>query len=119
MSAPKRVTVRSVGDTTIVEFVGRKLLEDITIQEVGFEMFRLVEGEGCKVLLLNFSNVTFMSAAFLGKLITLDKKIKEHNGRLAMSGLCKKDYETMVVTRLDRLFRIFDDEAAALEYLNG
>ncbi len=66
----------TVGDVTVVRFVDRKILDEGNIQEIGQELFDLVEKEGCKKLLLNFSTVDFLSSAALGKLITLDKKVQ-------------------------------------------
>ena len=44
-----------------------------------------------KSLLLNFSSVEFLSSAALGKLITLDRKVKAHGGKLKLSSLKGKN----------------------------
>ncbi len=114
MAGYKRLDVNEVGDVTVVRFRDQKIVEDINIQEVGQEMFRLVESDNCKKLLLNFSSVDFLSSASLGKLITLDKKMKAAGGMLKLSNIRPEIYEVFVITRLNRLFDIKDDEADAL-----
>ena len=76
MAGYRRLDVTEVGEVTVVRFRDRKILEDMNIQEWGAEMFHLVDVEKRDKLLLNFSAVDFLSSAALGKLITLDKKVK-------------------------------------------
>lgn len=103
-----------VADVSIVNFVDRKILDEANIQELGRELFHLVEEEQRKKLLLNFTNVEFLSSAALGKLITLDKKVKKVGGQLKLSNIRPEIYEVFAITRLNRLFDIKDDESDAL-----
>jgi len=103
-----------VGDVTVVHFRDQLIIEDLGIHEMGQELFHLVEGEDRKKLVLNFSAVGFMSSAALGKLITLDKKVKARGGVLKLCNIRPEIYEVFAITRLDRLFSIKDDESDAL-----
>ena len=114
MAGYRRLDVNEVGDVTVVRFRDQKIIEDINIQELGQEMFRLVEEDKREKLLLNFSSVDFLSSAALGKLITLDKKVKAHGGVLKLSNIRPEIFEVFTITKLDRLFDIKDDEADAL-----
>ncbi len=99
---------------TVVRFRDQKIIEDINIQELGQELFQLVEVESRDKLLLNFSAVDFLSSAALGKLITLDKKVKARGATLMLSNIRPEIYEVFAITKLNRLFDIKDDEADAL-----
>jgi anti-sigma B factor antagonist len=114
MAAQKRLKVTEIGDVTVVQFVDRKILDEANIQELGQELFELIEEQGKKKLLLNFLNVEFLSSAALGKLITLDKKVKTHAGRLKLSNIRPEIYEVFKITKLNKLFDIKEDEAEAL-----
>ena len=114
MAEYRRLDVNLVGDVTVVRFRDEKIIEDINIQELGRELFQLVEVENRGKLLLNFSSVDFLSSAALGKLITLDKKVKAHAGVLKLSNIRPEIYEVFAITKLNRLFDIRDDEADAL-----
>ncbi len=114
MAAFRRLAISEVGDVTVVRFVDRKILDELNIQELGQELFQLVEQDHRAKLLLNFFNVEFLSSAALGKLITLDKKVKAHNGKLKLSNIRPEIYEVFAITRLNKLFDIKDDEADAL-----
>ena len=114
MAGYQRLDVSEVGDVTVVRFRDRKIIDDINIQELGQELFSLVEQDNRGKLLLNFSSVDFLSSAALGKLITLDKKVKAHSGALKLSNIRAEIYEVFAITKLNRLFDIQDDEADAL-----
>ena len=114
MAIHRRLAATEVGDVTIVRFVDRKILDEANIQELGAELFTLVEKEGRTKLLLNFSSVDFLSSAALGKLITLDKKVKAHGGKLKLTNIRPEIYEVFVITNLNKLFDIKEDEADAL-----
>ena len=113
MSTQNRISVTDVGDTAVVNFMDRKILDEANIQEMGRELFNLVDNDR-KQILLNFSNVEFLSSAALGKLITLDKKVKSSNGQLRLSNIRPEIYEVFAITRLNKLFEIHDDEAGGL-----
>jgi anti-sigma B factor antagonist len=114
MTAYRRFDLNRVGDVTVIRFRDRKIIEDINIQELGKEMFALVETDGYDKLLLDFSSVDFLSSAALGKLITLDKKMKAHGGVLKLSNIRPEIYEVFAITKLNRLFDIRNDETDAL-----
>jgi anti-sigma B factor antagonist len=114
MAQHRRLEIQEKGEVTIVRFVDRKILDDSNIQELGLELFQLVEEENRKNLLLEFTNVEFLSSAALGKLITLDKKVKLHGGRLKLSGIRPQIYEVFAITKLNKLFDIKEREADAL-----
>ena len=78
-----RVAIVGMGCTRFVEHwdlgLDDLLIDAANIQELGDELFSLVEKESRKNLLLNFASVEFLSSAALNKLIILDKKVKAHN----------------------------------------
>jgi anti-sigma B factor antagonist len=114
MSEYRRLDVKEVGDVTVIRFRDHKIVEDLNIQELAQEMFQLVEKDRHEKILLNFSGVDFLSSAALGKLITMDKKVKAAGGMLKLSNIKPEIYEVFAITKLNRLFDIKDEEADAL-----
>jgi anti-anti-sigma factor len=114
MAVHRRIQVSEVGDVTVVRFQDRKILDAANIQELGEELFALVEQEKRKSLLLNFTDVQFLSSAALNKIIVLDKKVKAAGGKLKLCQLLPEIMEIFVITRLHQLFDIREDEQGAL-----
>ena len=118
MAVHRRIEVTNVpagsGEVATVRFVDRKIIDAANIQELGDELFALVEKEQRKNLLLNFASVEFLSSAALNKLIILDKKVKANNGKMRLCNLKPEIYEVFAITRLNQLFDIKNSEQDAL-----
>ena len=114
MAVYRRIEVNEVRNVSVVRFIDRKILDEAAIGELGEELFALVETEDRESILLNFSDVEFLSSAALGKLITLDKKVKAANGKLRLCNIRPQIYEVFAITKLNNLFDIKDTEEEAL-----
>jgi len=97
----------------------KKILDEANIQEIGDELTQLVTKDHRIKLLLNFENVEYLSSAALGKLISLHKRVREHNGQLKLCGIRPEIYEVFKITKLNLLFEIYDDEELALKTFKG
>jgi len=107
--------ISEVGGVTVVRFADGKILDASNIEELGVQLFSLVEQDNRKKMLLDFQNVEFLSSAALNKLIILDKKMKGTSGQLKLCSLRPEIHEVFVITRLNQLFEIADDEQSALD----
>lgn len=109
------LTTSQVDGVHVVEFSDRKILEELSIREIEEELFALVrENEGIK-LLLNFKNVEHLSSAALGMLINLNREVSGQSGKLALSDINPQIYEVFRITRLNKMFEIYDTAAQALK----
>jgi anti-sigma B factor antagonist len=115
MASHHRLSISEIGDVSVVQFVDRRILDASNIEELGEELFGLVENDQRKQLLLNFTGVEFLSSAALNKLIILDKKVKSKEGKLVLSDLRQEIREVFAITRLDKLFTISDSQQEALQ----
>jgi anti-sigma B factor antagonist len=117
MAAPsqRRLDIEEVGDVTVARFIDKKILDENNIQIIGNQLFGLVEEDGRKKIVLDFTNVEYLSSAALGKLITMDKKVKAASGKLRLCNIRKDIYEVFAITRLNKVFDIRNtqDEAVA------
>ena len=108
MSSParrRRLEVENIGDVTVVNFVDRKIQDEQNIQDIGAQLFSLVDEDGRKKILLNFSNVEYLSSAALGKFINLNKKLQGVGGNLILCNLAPVVYEVFELAGLDRFFK--------------
>ena len=110
----RRLSVIDQGDVAVVHFLDKKILDEANIQQIGDQLFALVEKDGRKKILLNFGNVEFLSSAALGKLITLHKKVQETKGLLKLCMIRPELLEVFKITQLNKLFDIRGEEQEAL-----
>jgi anti-sigma B factor antagonist len=111
----RRLEVEDNGEISIVNFIDRKILDEQNIQKIGEDLFSLVDELGRIKILLNFSNVEYLSSAALGKFITLNKKVNAANGKLILCNISDDIQEVFEITKLNRLFIIQKDEQTALQ----
>ncbi|MGL4462504.1 MAG: STAS domain-containing protein [Planctomycetia bacterium] len=116
----RRIEVEENDDVTIVKFIDKRILDEQNIQLIGEQLFELVEVDRRRKLLLNFSNVDYLSSAALGRLITLNKKISDKKlpggaGTLRLCSIKPSIKEVFQITRLDKVFKICDTQEDALK----
>lgn len=113
-----KISVEYADDTTIITFTGNKILEDKDIRSLQESILSVVEqGDGIK-LILDFCNVQFLSSAVLGLLIRVSKKVYERNGKLRLCNINPKIYRIFKMTRLTKVFDIYEDLDSAVESLS-
>jgi anti-sigma B factor antagonist len=112
--AMKRLDLEEISDVTVARFVDKKILDESNIQTIGNELFALVDTDGRQKIIVDFSNVEYFSSAALGKLITLDKKVKTAKGRLRLCSIRPDIYEVFQITKLNKLFDIRENREQAL-----
>jgi len=113
----RRVEVEEVGDVSVARFVDKKILDETNIQIIGNQLVALVDEDVRKKIVLDFSNVEYLSSAALSKLLILEKKSKAAGAKLRFCGIRPDIYQIFTLTKLNKLFDIYDSEDQALEGL--
>ena len=111
----RRIDIEEVGEVTIAKFVDKKILDESNIQVIGNHLFALVDEDGRRKIILDFSMVEYLSSAALGKLIILDKKVKAAKAKLRLCCIRPDIYEVFELTRLNKVFEIKGTQEEALE----
>ena len=106
MTVQRRIQTSEVGGVTVVGFIDHKILDAANIQELGEELFRLVEQDGYKNILLDFSNVAWISSTGVGLILTAFHLVRDNGGRLKLCCLQKRVLSILYVTRLHILCEV-------------
>jgi anti-sigma B factor antagonist len=111
----RRLDIEEVNEVTVARFTDKKILDESNIQIIGNQLFSLVDDDHRQKIVLDFTNVEYLSSAALGKLITMDKKVKAAGGKLRLCAIRSDIKEVFKITRLDKLFQIIDSRDKAVE----
>ena len=114
---PARLKVTRHGDIVQVEFTARKILDEANIAEIGEQLSAIVEKEERPRIIISFAAVDHLSSAALGTLITINNKVKQKSGQLRLSDINPQIYEVFLITKLNKLFRIYPTLKEAQESL--
>jgi anti-sigma B factor antagonist len=114
-----RISVEYAEDATIVTFTDEKILEEKDVQALQESIMSVIESASDGInLILDFSNVRFLSSAVLGLLIRISKKVYEHDGQLKLCSIDPNIYKVFKITRLTKIFDIYEDIESATENLS-
>jgi anti-sigma B factor antagonist len=113
------ISIDYTDTATVITFTDDKILEEKDIQSLQESIMSVLSQSEQIQLILDFSNVKFLSSSALGLLIRVSKKIYENNGELRLCGINPKIYEVFKITRLTKIFDIYPDAAAAEASLSG
>ena len=109
-----RLTITRNGEVCQVEFLDHNILEEVNIQAIATEIYRVIDELLLPKLLISFKNVEHLSSAALGTLITINNKIKEKGGQLRLSDINPRVYEIFLITKLNMLFQIDNTASDAI-----
>ena len=90
-----------------------RVLEESQLDELYKEIMAEIEKTTEDRVILDFQKVKFMSSSMLGKLVAIHKKCKEFKVKLKFTAIDKEILQVFKITKLDKLFDIVSDEAAA------
>jgi anti-sigma B factor antagonist len=106
--------VRLMNEVAVVTLAGTL---DVALQKIlRDELERVAQEQGD--LVLDLAQVAFIDSSCLGALVATAKMLREKQGDIKIAGLRDDVLSIFQITRLDRVFGIFDtvDEAAASYY---
>lgn len=111
----QHLRVNDLTKAVVIEFADRKILEELSIVEIGNELSQMAAAYPGRVLIISFGNVDHLSSATLGLLIKLREQVAKNNGHLILADIRPQIYEVFKITKLNRLFDISDTVGEALD----
>jgi anti-sigma B factor antagonist len=110
------LTVTQLEGWTVVEFRTNSLMDPIALERIGQSLFRLVDEEDRRLLILDFSAVQYISSQAIGIVLTLNKKLGTLNrSKFVLCGVGDKLMQLIKITRLDRLLVIKPTQKEAIK----
>lgn len=111
----QRTQLDEGGVVILVRFQNPHIAGTLEVEDMGEELYRLVEAEVAPRLVLDFSTVDFFSSAALGKLISLLSRVRARQGSLILCGIRPGLMDVFRTCHLDRIFQICADADDALK----
>ncbi|MDB5358541.1 MAG: anti-anti-sigma factor [Phycisphaerales bacterium] len=109
-------SVGKLGDFTLIEFKTASLMNALELERIAQGIYRLVDEEGAKLLLIDFTPVEYLSSQAIGMVVGLHKKIAQiPGGKLALCGVGPQLLQLLKITRLDRLLKVFKTQKDAVK----
>ena len=113
-----KIGVEYAKNATIATLTDERILDEGEVQGLEDSIMPLIEEAGGIRLVIDFGNVKFLTSAVLGLLIRASKKIYESSGQLKLCGINPQILKIFKITRLDRVFDIYEDREKAIQSLD-
>jgi anti-sigma B factor antagonist len=109
-------TVHPIDKCSVVEFRNPSMMDAIILEEIAAELYRLVDEEDRRKLVLDFEKVEYLSSQAFGIVITLHKKLSAlKNSKLVLCSVGPKLAELLRITRLDRVLTVKPTQREAVK----
>ena len=107
-----KATIRKAGDVTVMDLSGRITLGDGsgTVRDTVKDQI----ARGCRQILLNLKDVTYIDSAGLGELVGSYATMTNQGGQIKLLNAQTKVRDVLQVTKLYTVFESFTDEETAL-----
>ena len=110
------LTIQKIDKFTVVEFRTPSLMDPVQLEEIGKSVYRLVDEEDCRWIVLDFERVTYLSSQAIGIVLNLNKKQSAlKNSKLILCGVGARLMELIKITRLDRILTIKPSQREAVK----
>ena len=110
-----KLQVTEEGNVTVVTFVEAAMLDETSIQELGGELENVVKGRDKINLVIDLSNVDYVSSAVLGRLVKIYKIVKKAKGKMKLAGVKSTILQVFRITKLDKMFEIHPTREKAVK----
>lgn len=115
MAAPPRIALEHEDGIPVVRFFDRQLMDDRVVREVGEQIDAALRPGTPLALIVDFSGVSMISSAFLGRLVLLQRRAMSSGGLLRLCELAPAVRDVLKTTNLDRVLTITRDRREARE----
>lgn len=115
---PNFFKVEQHDDVVVATFVNSHLTDEVNIEELGHELFALIDHFNCHKVLCDLHAVMYVTSSVIGKLITMHRKLHRQDGTFGLCDVQSTVMDILDTSRLITYFKIFDSAEEALKQLD-
>ncbi|MGB0712663.1 MAG: anti-sigma factor antagonist [Gammaproteobacteria bacterium] len=106
------IEIENLDNATVARLSGR--LDAAEVSKIKGDLKGIESGKGHKVV-LNMAEVNFTDSSGLGLVVSTFRSISEQGGAMVVCGLTPQVRSLFELTRMHRIFDLYDDEEQALK----
>jgi anti-sigma B factor antagonist len=110
--------ITQIDKAVVVEFRISSLMDPIQLESIQQQLFKLVDEQDRRLMILDFSKVEYLSSQAIGIVIGLNRRLAAlPHSKLILCGVNVKLTELLKITRLDRVLTIKPSQKEAINHL--
>ena len=104
---------RESDGVTILSLDGKLIVGEATAALK--EQIKQLTEEGIRKLILDLAKVDYIDSSGLGTLVYSYSTFRKQNGTLKLVNLSRRNIELMLLTKLETVFEVYDNEQSAVD----
>ncbi len=108
MNSDSLIVFEEHGPVVVGKVQTASVLDARNVSNLGRELLSFAERVPAAQILLDFSQVTYLSSAVLNELLKVHRKLLETNGSLRLASLNQDIRKVFEITNLDKVFVIYE-----------
>lgn len=109
MAGYRHLELFSRGPISVIRLLSQRRYSLEEVAELVEEWNCVADHPDCRTLVVDCSRVVVLSSAVLGRLIALEQRLRQKEGRLVLCGVRAEARQMLSWTKLDRLFEIQEE----------
>jgi anti-anti-sigma factor len=115
-SSSPHFTIQKIEKFTVIEFRTTSLMDQVQLEEIGKSLYRLIDEEDQRRIVMDFERVTYLSSQAIGIVLHMNKKLSAlKNSKLVLCGVGARLMELIKITRLDKILTIKPSQREAVK----
>ncbi|MDD5543648.1 MAG: STAS domain-containing protein [Acidobacteriia bacterium] len=108
-----KITLQIIGEVCVLRLEGKFIVggESVYVKDKVKNVLQM----GMRNILVDFTKVPYVDSTGIGFLVSSHTAVTNAGGSFKLLGLNQRVREVLRITKLDRVFEIFDEEEAALQ----
>lgn len=111
---PKYLTIEEKDNAVVATLSVSHLTDEENIEQLGLELYALVDQFGCKHVVISLAIVEFVTSSVLGKIITLHRKLHRSDGQLILCDIGDAVDDILTTSNLIDYFNVSETTDSAL-----
>jgi len=116
--ADSGLVISAYQGVTVVNFRDSSIIDGVVLEDINRELTPLIEQQARRKIILDFSEVRFLSSSMIGMLVNLHKKSLTIKGKIVICGLRDDLMKVFKMARLDKILTFAGDETEAMKRLD-
>lgn len=116
--ADSGLVISTYQGVTVVNFRDSSILDGVALEAINRELTPLIDRQARRKIILDFSEVRFLSSSMIGVLINLHKKSLAIKGKIVICGLRDDLMKVFKMAGLDKMLTFAPGETEAMKCLD-
>ena len=115
---PSGLVITQIKGVIVVNFHNASILDGTSVQSIAKELYAIIDQQAQKKVVLDFSQVKFLSSSMIGVLIAMHKKSNDIKGKVILAGLREELFKVFKIMKLEKVLFFAENEQKALLTFN-